>query len=331
MLPPEEPTCRLCWGAEDGGWGGELLQPCKCKVRRRWIGGERKEKHSRARAGAILRALAAPPSVQQFIGGTRASPPTHPPHHHQTQPPPQGSLQHIHRRCLREWQRTQRQQGLGRRAARCELCHAPYSTPPSSSSSAAAAHRRSSLAREFARSARRALSDASRAGAWPSVALRVWKAYVMASGVARALRVGAAGFAAGMGLGRALVEEQTALLGGVLASMNGLLGSPYAELLWAQAAGALLVGMASELLYCGVLGGLGGLAVGFAGGYVAAVRASAAALGRASSLAGSVAAWALVGAARRLLPVLPALPLRLRMGGGGGTSGGGGGGGGSRQ
>ena len=69
----------------------------------------------------------------------------------------------------------------------------------------------------------------------------------------KAVKVGAAGFATGMSVGRALIEEQTSLLGGVLASMNSLLGSPYAELLWCQAVGALLVGMVSELVYCGVL------------------------------------------------------------------------------
>jgi hypothetical protein len=45
----------------------------------------------------------------------------------------------------------------------------------------------------------------------------------------RALRVGASGFAAGVSIGRALIEEQTSLLAAVLASMNSLLGSPYAE------------------------------------------------------------------------------------------------------
>jgi len=73
--------------------------------------------------------------------------------------------------------------------------------------------------------------------------------------------VGVSGFATGMSVGRALIEEQTTLLSSVLASMNGLLGSPYAELLWCQAVGALLVGMVSELVYCGVLVG-GGWGVG---------------------------------------------------------------------
>lgn len=69
----------------------------------------------------------------------------------------------------------------------------------------------------------------------------------------QAVRIGASGFTTGMSVGRALIEEQTSLLGSVLASMNGLLGSPYAELLWCQAVGALLVGMVSELVYCSVL------------------------------------------------------------------------------
>jgi hypothetical protein len=53
----------------------------------------------------------------------------------------------------------------------------------------------------------------------------------------RALRVGATGFVTGMSVGRALIEEQTSLLSSVLSSMNGLLGSPYAELLWCQVSG----------------------------------------------------------------------------------------------
>ena len=69
------------------------------------------------------------------------------------------------------------------------------------------------------------------------------------------MRVGTVGFVTGMSVGRALIEEQTSLLGSVLASMNGLLGSPYAELLWCQAVGALLVGMITEVVYCSVLVG----------------------------------------------------------------------------
>lgn len=125
----------------------------------------------------------------------------------------------------------------------------------------------------------------------------------MASGVVRALRVGVSGFAAGMSVGRALIEEQTSLLGGVLASMNGLLGSPYAELLWCQAVGALLVGMVSELVYCGVLGGLGGLAYGFATGYVSAIRHSARFVGKAGCGVASAAAWLTARALRRVASV----------------------------
>lgn len=56
--------------------------------------------------------------------------------------------------------------------------------------------------------------------------------------------------------------------------MNTLLGSPYAELLWCQAVGALAVGMLSELVYTSVLGLLAGMTFGFCSGYVGAVRAS---------------------------------------------------------
>ncbi|KAI8469066.1 MAG: hypothetical protein J3K34DRAFT_424983 [Monoraphidium minutum] len=208
-----------------------------------------------------------------------------------------GSLKFIHRRCLLDWQRTLRTQGLGRRAATCELCKAPYA--PTDPGPRWPRHRYA-LSRRLAAHARYALSDAGRLSAWPGLALRLWRGYVMVSGVASALRVGAAGFAAGLGVGRALVEEQTSLLGGVLASMSGLLGSPYAELLWCQAVGALLVGMVSEVVYCSVLGGLGGLAYGFASGYVAAIRGSARLVGRVGLGAVSGAAWLAVRALRKV-------------------------------
>jgi hypothetical protein len=46
-----------------------------------------------------------------------------------------------------------------------------------------ARHSALSLPRQLALSARYALSDAVRVHCWPAVALRMWKAYVMASGV----------------------------------------------------------------------------------------------------------------------------------------------------
>ncbi|KIY96862.1 hypothetical protein MNEG_11100 [Monoraphidium neglectum] len=159
---------------------------------------------------------------------------------------------------------------------------------------------RHTLPRQLVAHARFALADASRVRCWPALALRAWRAYVMASGVVRALRVGATGFVTGMSVGRALIEEQTSLLSSVLSSMNGLLGSPYAELLWCQAVGALLVGMVSEIVYCSVLGGLGGLAYGFATGYVSAIRGSARLAGRAGFGLVSGAVWLASRALRRV-------------------------------
>jgi len=77
-----------------------------------------------------------------------------------------------------DWQRTLRSQGLGRRATHCELCKAYYVIPNGSSDS-----NRASLPRQLALAARYALADAVRANCWPVVALRLWKGYVMASGV----------------------------------------------------------------------------------------------------------------------------------------------------
>ena len=40
-----------------------------------------------------------------------------------------GSVRHVHLGCLRTWQVTQRIQGRGRKAVRCELCGSRYAIP----------------------------------------------------------------------------------------------------------------------------------------------------------------------------------------------------------
>jgi uncharacterized membrane protein len=121
---------------------------------------------------------------------------------------------------------------------------------------------------------RQLLVDAVYCTSWPILAFKAWRGYVMVNGVVQGVRLGAAGFSAGLKIGKILIEQQTALLTNVLCSMSAFFGSPYAELLWCQAVGALLVGMLSELVYTSVLGMLGGLAYGFCRGYVSAIKQS---------------------------------------------------------
>ncbi|GBF87345.1 hypothetical protein Rsub_00056 [Raphidocelis subcapitata] len=260
----DAPTCRLCWAEADCDPGGELLAPCACR----------------------------------------------------------GSLRFVHARCLAAWRRVQRAQGLRERAGRCELCRARYSGPPPEPCcgrdsdageeacppqhrAAAAGRRALPLLHRLARAARRALKDAADPRRWPALALRVWRAHLLATAAVRGLRAGAEGFAAGAALGRELVGEQAALLGGALSPGPGggeVLGGPYSELLWAQVAGAVLAGCAIELLQIAVLGGVGGLAYGFASGYASAVSGSARAAGRVGRVALRGAARATAGVLRFALP-----------------------------
>jgi hypothetical protein len=69
----------------------------------------------------------------------------------------------------------------------------------------------------------------------------------------RALCLGAAGFAVGASLGRTLVDGQAARLGSAIEAAGGVPGSPYADLIWCQACGALLAGMATELANLAVM------------------------------------------------------------------------------
>lgn len=180
-----------------------------------------------------------------------------------------GSLQYIHKRCLLDWQRTLRSQGLGRRALECELCKTTYNTSPQYHLVPA-----NTVPGKLLAHLTQALLDNLVCTSWPVLVLKVWRCYVMANGIVQATRLGASGFTAGLILGRTLIEEQTALLAAILSSMSAFLGSPYAELLWCQAVGALVVGMLSELVYTSVLGLLGGAAYGFCLGYAQAVKGS---------------------------------------------------------
>lgn len=169
-----------------------------------------------------------------------------------------GSLRYIHRRCLADWQRTQRQAGQGRKAQTCELCKAPYQLPEQQQQ----AGKSISAPRRILTSINNAVWDALYANSWPAVAMRLWRSYVMAQGIAQALKLGMSGFSAGLTIGKSLIEEQASLLNGMLQYTSGFLGSPYAEMIWCQAVGALFVGMLSELVYTSILGMLGGLAYG---------------------------------------------------------------------
>lgn len=98
-----------------------------------------------------------------------------------------GSLQFIHRRCLLDWQRTLRSQGLGRRATHCELCKTQYTVPETGSRWP---RRRTALPRTLVLHARCALADATRLQCWPVLALRLWKGYVWTSGLVSTLSPG---------------------------------------------------------------------------------------------------------------------------------------------
>eukprot|EP00879_Flechtneria_rotunda_P023041 GHRR01024356.1.p1 GENE.GHRR01024356.1~~GHRR01024356.1.p1 ORF type:complete len:241 (+),score=39.36 GHRR01024356.1:137-859(+) len=169
-----------------------------------------------------------------------------------------GSLRYIHRRCLADWQRTLRSQGQARKASSCELCKCPYLLPETVLQSG----KRPSLPRRLLSSLNCAVYDALYATSWPALAMRLWRGYIMAQGVAQALKLGVSGFSAGLSVGKSLIEEQASLLNGMLNYTSGFLGSPYAEMIWCQAVGALFVGMLSELVYTSILGMLGGLAYG---------------------------------------------------------------------
>ncbi|WIA23404.1 hypothetical protein OEZ85_000161 [Tetradesmus obliquus] len=212
-----------------------------------------------------------------------------------------GSLRYIHKRCLQDWQRTLRSQGQGRRANTCELCKAPYRLQDRFGGSSSG---QPSLPRRLLSSLNAALFDAAYASSWPGLAMKLWRSYIMAQGITQALRLGLSGFSAGMSIGKTLIEEQAGLLNGMLRYSSGLLGSPYAEMIWCQAVGALFVGMLSELVYTSILGLLGGLAYGFCTGYVGAIKGSVRLLSGVSCKAATAAACLAVRMLRGALGLL---------------------------
>lgn len=180
-----------------------------------------------------------------------------------------GSSQFIHVRCLQAWQQTLRAQGRFKKALHCEVCKHEYRHMLCSRCS-----RQGPCFCWLVDLSYRVLGVFNCAS-WPLLAFRVWKHYVLVSGVLNAARVGFKGLKAGLTLGRALVEEQTALLLNLLTALGDVIGTPYAELLWCQALGTLLFALLSELVYTSVVGLLSGLVFGFCHGYVLAVRNSA--------------------------------------------------------
>lgn len=99
-----------------------------------------------------------------------------------------GSLQHIHHKCLSDWQRTLRAQGQGRRAHICELCKTPYRLQPDSRSVQQGRSRRQ-VHRRVLTAVSNSLYDAVYRTSWPSLAVQMWHGYVMTHG---AVQVGAA-------------------------------------------------------------------------------------------------------------------------------------------
>lgn len=137
-----------------------------------------------------------------------------------------GSLRFIHSRCLAEWRRTLRGQGLWARAARCELCRQDYSvgpgadadaweeldywgTAPGGGADAAGGARRpgrrrarravrpraaaAAACRGLAAAARSALADAACARRWPALALELWQSWLLAEGLVGSELPGAVG------------------------------------------------------------------------------------------------------------------------------------------
>ncbi|KXZ54085.1 hypothetical protein GPECTOR_5g190 [Gonium pectorale] len=118
------------------------------------------------------------------------------------------------------------------------------------------------------------LLDSLHCRSYPALLYRCWKLYVLGSSVWGAARVGVAGFRAGYGMGKTLVEEQTSILVRLLGTLGEVLGTPYAELLWCQAVACVAFALISEMVYTSLLGALLGGVIGFLKGYMAALHAS---------------------------------------------------------
>lgn len=180
-----------------------------------------------------------------------------------------GSCKYIHKRCLEDWQNVQRGQGHWQRAKRCEICHAPYKLAPGAPPGSA------KWLKQLASGLSRQLLAVLNCASWPVLLYRVWKLYAIGSSVVTAVRAGAVGLQAGFRMGRGLVEEQTGMLLQLLAAMSGVLGTPYAELIWCQAVACLAFALLSEMVYTSLLGGVFGVCFGFVRGYVQALRSTA--------------------------------------------------------
>lgn len=162
----------------------------------------------------------------------------------------------------------------------CELCKQPYDVTRD-----IGPRSRSQRLQALASLLNQRLLDALDCRSWAWFLVRVYKSYVWTQGLIYAARMGGIGLKMGATLGKRLVEDQTTVLANMLHSMASVLGSPYAELLWCQAVGTLVIGMLSELVYVSLLGCIGGAAIGLVTGQVLAVKMSLGQLGR---LAGAV-------------------------------------------
>lgn len=120
---------------------------------------------------------------------------------------------------------------------------------------------------------------------WPVILYRAWKLYLLGTSVAGATRAGVVGLRAGFGMGRSLVQEQTSMLLQLLSAMAGVVGTPYAELIWFQAVACLAFGLLSEMVYTSILGLVVGTVFGFARGYLNAIKATLAVAGGSASRA----------------------------------------------
>lgn len=139
--------------------------------------------------------------------------------------------------------------------------------------------------------------DILNCNSWQLLVFQIWRGYVWFNGVVCAAKLGFAGLKMGYGLGRVLVEEQKAVISNTLSVVSRFLGSPYAELLWCQVLGALIVGMAAEMMYTSLLGLVLGGCYGFFSGYYQAVCYSTRVAG---GLIGRVARCGLQAARRGL-------------------------------
>jgi hypothetical protein len=93
-----------------------------------------------------------------------------------------GSLRYIHRHCLADWQRTLRNQGQNRRAGICELCKCPYRVQDRPQ---AALSQQQSPYKHLLLSLSNAVLGALYATSWPALAVRLWRSYAMANGIAQ--------------------------------------------------------------------------------------------------------------------------------------------------